>query len=69
MNKKKIIIISIAIVLLIAAGYSSASATAVQWRNSEGHYQNMIGSYTRIGVGVVSLSGTTYGTYWVQLFA
>lgn len=54
----------------IAAGYASSSSTANQWRYSEGHYKNMINpNYTKIGVGVITLSGTKYGTYWVQLFS
>ena len=54
----------------IAAGYSTPQAVATGWRNSkDGHYENMINSeYTKIGLGMMTLKGTSYGTYWAQLF-
>ena len=53
----------------VAAGYSSPKAVAEGWKNSPGHYANMIESaYSKIGIGMAQLSGTTYGTYWAQLF-
>ena len=53
----------------IAGGYSSPKAVAEGWKNSPGHYANMIKSeYSKIGIGMAQLSGTTYGTYWAQLF-
>lgn len=54
----------------IAAGYNTPQTVATGWRNSkDGHYENMINSeYTKIGLGMVTLKGTSYGTYWAQLF-
>lgn len=50
----------------IACGYSSASAVVNGWRNSSGHYANMIDSqYVSIGIGCFR-QGNTY--YWVQCF-
>ncbi len=53
----------------IAAGYTSASAAMAAWMASSGHRANILGSYTRIGVGHVTVSGSPYGQYWVQVFA
>ncbi len=53
----------------IAAGETNASATVLQWRNSPGHYANIITPhYQKIGVGIVYVPGSEYGYYWVQLF-
>ena len=54
----------------IAAGYNNPQTVATGWRNSkDGHYENMINSeYTKIGLGMMTLKGTSYGTYWAQLF-
>ena len=53
----------------VAAGYSSPKAVSEGWKSSPGHYANMIESaYSKIGIGMAQLSGTTYGTYWAQLF-
>lgn len=54
----------------IAAGYGTADATVLtQWRNSKGHYENMIAKgFTKIGIGVVYVPGSTYRYYWVQIF-
>ena len=50
----------------IAAGNSTASATFDQWKNSSGHYSNMIANgYNSIGIGCFSI-GSLY--YWVQDF-
>lgn len=54
----------------IAAGYSSPASVVEGWKNSPGHYQNMVSpSFTKLGVGY-SAAGTGYGYngYWVQLF-
>lgn len=55
----------------IAAGYSSPEAVVRGWKNSPGHYANMINSnYTKIGIGYMKgSSGNSYGAYWVQLFS
>lgn len=50
----------------IAAGYVDAEAVVQGWKDSPGHYSNMIGSgYTSIGIGAVKHNGIMY---WVQLF-
>ena len=52
----------------IAAGYSSAAAVVEGWKNSPGHYQNMINEdYNKLGVGMSDYS-FGYGIYWTQLF-
>ncbi|WP_372593542.1 DUF4214 domain-containing protein [Actinotalea sp.] len=53
----------------IAAGYSSAGAVMGGWMSSSGHAANILGSYTHIGVGHVSVAGSPYTHYWVQVFA
>ncbi|MDK4697344.1 CAP domain-containing protein [Kingella negevensis] len=55
----------------IAAGNTTADKTVLdQWRNSSGHYKNMIlKTYTKMGAGVVYVPGSKYGYYWVQIFA
>lgn len=54
----------------IAAGDSTAKDVAESWKSSPGHYANMINkSFTKIGIGMTYLQGTTYGYYWAQLFA
>lgn len=51
----------------IAMGYTSAKSVSEGWKNSSGHYSNMIMPYySKIGVGVANIDGTYY---WVQLFA
>lgn len=55
----------------IAAGYSNPQAVAQGWRESkEGHYENMINpKFTKVGLGMFSLQGTYYNTYWAQMLA
>lgn len=51
----------------IAYGYSSASSVVTGWKNSSGHYKNMVNTgFGRLGVGVYVSNGTYY---WVQLFS
>lgn len=51
----------------IAYGYSTPSSVVTGWKNSAGHYKNMVStSFGRLGVGVYVQNGTYY---WVQLFA
>lgn len=53
----------------IAAGYASPAAVVEGWKNSSGHYANMINaSYTKLGVGMSNEAPGSYGKYWVQLF-
>ena len=50
----------------ISYGYSDANSVSEGWKNSEGHYENMISSkFSQIGIGVFEIEGTYY---WVQLF-
>lgn len=50
----------------IAWGQTTPESATGWWRNSPGHYANMISSYfKKIGIGVCRLNG---GYYWVQLF-
>lgn len=50
----------------IAAGQGSASAVVTSWKNSSGHYANMINkNYQSIGIGCFNYNGTLY---WVQCF-
>ncbi|KAJ2532384.1 hypothetical protein IWW43_003223, partial [Coemansia sp. RSA 1935] len=46
----------------VAMGYRDVSAAVNGWRNSEGHYMNMIGDYTIIGLGETK-------NFWTQEFA
>ncbi len=51
----------------IAAGNEGAHDTYMQWYHSKGHYDNMFNkSSKKIGIGVVYVSGSTYGYYWVM---
>lgn len=53
----------------IAAGYASPAVVVNGWKNSQGHYENMINaSFTKLGVGYSSLGNSYYGNYWTQLF-
>ncbi len=48
----------------IAYAYGAPDATKVydMWKNSPGHYTNMIGDYVDAGLGVYSINGYTYYT-------
>lgn len=50
----------------LAWGQSNAKGATTWWRNSPGHYMNMVGSYTKLGVGVIKYNGRYL---WVQVFA
>lgn len=53
----------------IAAGQQTPQAVVTAWKNSEGHYANMISdNYTKLGVGMSNEGVGGYGIYWVQLF-
>ena len=46
--------------------YFTAEEVSNSWKNSSGHYSNMINSeYNKIGIGKYTYNGYTY---WVQLF-
>ena len=51
----------------IAYGQKTAAGVSEVWKNSDGHYGNMISTmFTRVGFGKYTLNGKTY---WVQIFA
>lgn len=51
----------------IAYGYKTAKQVSEGWKNSEGHYQNMIHvNFKQIGIGMAELDGKKY---WVQIFS
>lgn len=53
----------------IAAGYQTPQKVVEGWKNSEGHYKNMINSsYKKLGVGLSKEETGEYKNYWVQLF-
>lgn len=53
----------------LAAGRHNASQAVTAWKNSEGHYKNMMNqNHERIGVGVVYIPNSKYGYYWAQIF-
>ncbi|GAM19767.1 hypothetical protein SAMD00019534_029420, partial [Acytostelium subglobosum LB1] len=50
----------------VAAGQQSDDSVVTAWKNSAGHFANMIGDYQLIGIGLqVSGKGTPY---WTQQF-
>lgn len=54
----------------VAANYNARSPvkTAVEgWINSSGHERNMVGNYTKTGIGIARSSDNTY--FFTQLFA
>lgn len=53
----------------VAAGQTSPSAVVEGWRNSQGHYENMINpAFTKLGVGYSSNGVGGMKHYWCQLF-
>jgi len=53
----------------IAAGQNSVVEVMKGWRNSKGHYKNMIGqNFTHVGFGMSINARSTYKKYWVQNF-
>ena len=53
----------------IAAGYASASAVFAGWKSSSGHNANMLSpKYNVVGVSLVQVSGSRYGSYWTTDF-
>ena len=49
----------------IAGGQMTAKSAFDTWNASSGHHENMVGNYTKIGIGKYTLDGATY---WVQIF-
>ena len=53
----------------LAAGSSLAWNAFLQWRNSPGHYANMVNkNYRAIGIGHAYNPDSTYDHYWTQTF-
>ena len=53
----------------IAAGQPTPEYVMNSWKNSQGHYENMIRpEYTKIGIGFSNVQLGDYRTYWCQLF-
>jgi uncharacterized protein YkwD len=53
----------------IAAGYDTASAVMVGWKNSSGHNANMLNpNFTVVGVSMVYVSGSPHRYYWTTDF-
>jgi uncharacterized protein YkwD len=53
----------------IAAGYDDVDSVMVGWRNSSGHYANIVNpSFEHVGFGSATTASGPYGTYWVQNF-
>ena len=53
----------------IAGGQNSVSAVMRGWRNSAGHYKNMVEpQFTHAGFGMAVNLGSKYKKYWVQNF-
>ena len=50
----------------VAYGFATGAATGVGWTNSPGHYANMVGDFTDVGIAFVSAGGTTWA---VEVFA
>lgn len=50
----------------IAAGQGSAASVVTSWKNSSGHYENIINrNYQSVGIGCFNYNGTLY---WTQCF-
>lgn len=49
----------------IARGQATPAAVVDGWMDSQGHRDNILGSFTDLGVGVLLLSG---GPWWTQVF-
>ncbi len=49
----------------IAKGQKTPESVMQAWMASSGHRKNILGNYTRLGVGYVNKNGVTY---WVQMF-
>lgn len=53
----------------IAAGNSTAQATAQQWIDSPPHYENMLDpDFTEMGIGYAYGANSEYRYYWAQIF-
>ncbi|MFC0681682.1 CAP domain-containing protein [Lysobacter korlensis] len=50
----------------VAQGHDSGAAMQQAWMESSGHYKNIMGDFTDIGVAFIEAGGTTWG---VQVFA
>ena len=50
----------------LAKGQPTETEAIAAWMASEGHRANILGNYTKMGVGIFSANGRMY---WVQIFA
>ncbi len=53
----------------IAAGNMTPQKVVQMWKDSPGHYANIMNaSFKNVGAGVYKQSNTTYGMYWALIF-
>lgn len=53
----------------IAAGQTDVAEVMAAWRDSPGHYTNIVEPrFTHLGVGFATVEGSEYSTYWAQNF-
>ena len=54
----------------VAAGQTSPQMVVTAWKNSQGHYENMINpAFNKLGVGYSSTGVGSYKHYWCQMFS
>lgn len=54
----------------IAAGFATAAAVFEGWKGSPGHNANMLNADFKVmGISMVTMPGSAYGTYWTTDFA
>lgn len=51
----------------IAAGQETGQKVILSWKNSAGHYRNMMGNYQKAGIGLVYQPQSQYQYYWVLI--
>ena len=51
----------------IAAGQKTGQEVMLRWKNSAGHYRNMMGHYEKAGIGLLYQPQTQYRYYWVLM--
>ena len=50
----------------LAKGQATEAQAVAEWMASTGHRANILGNYTKIGIGIYSAGGRMY---WVQIFS
>ena len=53
----------------IATGSNTGKETVLQWKNSKGHYQNMMGNFDSLGLGAIDNPHTPYQYYWALILS